>query len=155
MEHDVERVVADTKEHIRRAQGHESEPLPVEGYDRVTLKPEAVLMCARIVHAVIAAIDEEALSFESSRESLIAGIERVLERPDETPEENHQAWMEYRAAEGWVYGPFKDEARKTHPCMVPYDQLDRLDKSKDAIFLAVVRTFFGVGEQEHEHDSNL
>ena len=35
---------------------------------------------------------------------------------------------------GWVYGPTKDAATKTHPCCVPYTELPPIQKVKDAYF---------------------
>ena len=28
--------------------------------------------------------------------------------------------MKQKTDEGWVWGPFKDAEKKTHPCMVPF-----------------------------------
>lgn len=42
------------------------------------------------------------------------------------------AWVSYKAADGWRYGPFKDPVAKTHPCMVPYDKLPPEQRVKDA-----------------------
>jgi hypothetical protein len=38
-----------------------------------------------------------------------------------------------------VYGEVKDAVAKTHPCMVPYDDLPEFQRKKDALFLAIVR----------------
>ena len=52
--------------------------------------------------------------------------------------------MEYRKSEGWRYGLSKDPVAKTHPCMVPYAALGPFAQSKDMVFHAIVRTFFGL-----------
>ena len=54
------------------------------------------------------------------------------------PRESHENWMKFRAADGWVYGETKNEALKTHPCMVPYDQLPVEQRIKDYLFHAIV-----------------
>lgn len=56
-----------------------------------------------------------------------------------TPEQQHEAWLKAKAADGWVYGPYKDFEKKTHPCMVRYDDLDVVDQMKDQMFLTVVK----------------
>lgn len=121
---------------------------PPAGYDLVEPTDAAVLACAKIVHAAVEALNkthnELTLTWEQSKDSCIAGVRRTLANPGETPEQNHQAWMDYRRDEGWVYGAVKDPVAKTHPCMVPYNQLDPYQRSKDALFQAIVRTFFGV-----------
>lgn len=60
---------------------------------------------------------------------------------DITPEQVHINWMKQKEAEGWVYGEVKDLEKKTHPCMVPYDQLPQEQKSKDYIFKAICDFF--------------
>lgn len=56
-----------------------------------------------------------------------------------TPEEAHNVWMKVRKSEGWVYGPIKDLAAKTHPCMVPWNEVPQEQKIKDFLFLAVLK----------------
>ena len=73
------------------------------------------------------------------RESAVDGVLHALIYPDATPEQSHQNWMAGKIADGWVYGEVKDPAAKTHPCMVPYDQLPVFQRKKDALFLAIVR----------------
>lgn len=123
-------------------------PVAVAGYDLVEDKEDAILLCARIIHATVEALNkahnEQTLTWEQSRDSVIAGIKRHLANPNETPEDNHNAWMEYRTIEGWSYGPTKDADAKTHPCMLPYSALGPFQQSKDAIFTAIVDTFFGL-----------
>ena len=70
------------------------------------------------------------------RESAIDGVHNALDGA--TPEESHQNWSEYRLAQGWVYGPVKDELNRTHPCLIPYDQLPPEQLIKDALFVAIV-----------------
>lgn len=76
---------------------------------------------------------------EIIKNSAITGVEKHLENPM-TPEESHKSWMAYKAAEGWVYGKEKDIEKKTHPCMVPYEELPSSQKVKDYIFKAICDT---------------
>ncbi len=36
-----------------------------------------------------------------------------------------------RMAEGWTYGPVRDDAAKHHPCLVDYDSLPDSEKEYD------------------------
>lgn len=72
------------------------------------------------------------------RDSSLRGV--VLSISGQTPEELHQSWCDFKVANGWVFGPVKDEQNKTHPCLVPYDQLPESDKVKDHLFSAIVNT---------------
>jgi len=42
---------------------------------------------------------------------------------------------------GWVYGEVKDVEKKTHPCIVPYEQLPVEQQSKDYIFKGIVDAY--------------
>jgi DNA-binding transcriptional MerR regulator len=74
-------------------------------------------------------------------------VMRALADPGRTPEENHQGWLERLTADGWTLGP-KDEAAKTHPLLVPFDQLPAEAQQKDRLFIAIVRALSGTGPQE-------
>lgn len=43
----------------------------------------------------------------------------------------HDNWAAQRMAEGWKYGPERSDARKEHPCLVPYEQLPEAEKEYD------------------------
>ena len=84
----------------------------------------------------------------SIKKSAISGVEWHLDN-DLTPKESHQGWMDFKEIDGWVYGPIKDMTAKTHPCMVPYEDLPEVDKVKDELFKAIVDVF------KPEVDDNL
>lgn len=75
---------------------------------------------------------------EDIKNSAVVGVMHHLMNPEITPEESHEVWMEFKAKEGWVYGPTKDAGHKTHPCMVPYEQLPVAQRAKDYLFKATV-----------------
>jgi ryanodine receptor 2 len=55
-----------------------------------------------------------------------------LERLTETLAENaHDNWAVQRIKAGWQVGPARDDAKKLHPCLVPYDQLPESEKEYD------------------------
>lgn len=43
----------------------------------------------------------------------------------------HEIWAETRIAQGWTYGPERNDAAKKHPCLVPYNQLPEEEKVYD------------------------
>lgn len=54
-----------------------------------------------------------------------------------SPEELHEDWVHAYEAMGWVYGESRDPIKRTHPDIVPYDQLERREQDKDAVFVAL------------------
>jgi hypothetical protein len=108
--------------------------------------PKKILIIATVAHslnaALQAALGEKVESWgavpEEIRQSTIAGVTYNLENPDVTPEQGHEAWLKYRAAQGWVYGEVKDLEAKTHPNMVPFDELPITQRLKDHLFRATV-----------------
>ena len=46
-------------------------------------------------------------------------------------ENAHEIWAEERIAQGWSYGPRRDDSKKENPCMVPYSQLPEKEKDFD------------------------
>jgi RyR domain len=45
----------------------------------------------------------------------------------------HDLWALQRLADGWTHGPRRDDRAKTHPCLVPYDELPESEKVYDRI----------------------
>ncbi|MCF8566895.1 hypothetical protein LLE49_19435 [Alicyclobacillus tolerans] len=73
---------------------------------------------------------------EWQKQSAIAGVKFHMEN-ETTPEQSHESWMKQKIDDGWVYGEVKDPELKTHPCMVPYNQLPQEQRSKDYLFKAI------------------
>lgn len=68
--------------------------------------------------------------------SCIEGVKDALSGL--SPREHHEAWVETMRAEGWVQGPSKDGDAKTHPYLVPFDDLPPAQQAKTRLFLAIV-----------------
>ena len=43
----------------------------------------------------------------------------------------HDTWAKGRMDDGWTYGPVRDDAKKQHPCLVPYADLPESEKAYD------------------------
>lgn len=55
----------------------------------------------------------------------LAGLSEYL------AEQTHEIWAQQRIAEGWKYGPQRDEALKQTPDLVPYSQLAESERQYD------------------------
>lgn len=73
------------------------------------------------------------------RDSAIKGVQFAIDNPDAPDSAQHDAWMADKIAQGWEWGSEKDADRKTHPCLVPFDQLPPEQQAKDAVFRGIVR----------------
>lgn len=72
------------------------------------------------------------------RDSARNGVRFHLNNPGASPAASHENWLRDKERDGWRHGPVKDEAKKEHPCFVPYDQLPIEQRAKDYLFCAVV-----------------
>lgn len=43
----------------------------------------------------------------------------------------HEVWAQTRIEQGWSYGPERDDEKKHHPCLVPYEELPEAEKEYD------------------------
>lgn len=43
----------------------------------------------------------------------------------------HEVWAKSRIDQGWKYGEQRDDDKKTHPCLIPYDELPESEKDYD------------------------
>lgn len=43
----------------------------------------------------------------------------------------HEVWAARRIADGWTYGEKRDDEKKTHPCLVSYEELPESEKEYD------------------------
>jgi len=65
-------------------------------------------------------------------------LERRRQGVPASPEESHRHWLREKQAAGWRHGPVKDPTTREHPSMVPYAELPAEERTKDALFAAVV-----------------
>ena len=68
-----------------------------------------------------APLDTSGIELDASIEPLIELLARNA----------HDLWAQERLAQGWTYGPARDDSRKQHPCLVPYEQLPESEKKYD------------------------
>jgi RyR domain len=102
---------------------------------------------ARVIHKANSELQDiqgdpvPSLPWDSEDEEIRAGViaNVAYARDGATSAALHDAWLRDKAARGWRYGQEKDAQARTHPCMVPYDQLPAEQRDKDRLFIAIVR----------------
>lgn len=55
----------------------------------------------------------------------------LLPLVEEMAKNVHEVWAKNRMAEGWTYGPVRDDAKKETPCMLAYEDLPEGEKEYD------------------------
>jgi len=57
--------------------------------------------------------------------------EDILELREKLAENIHEVWSQQRIKEGWTYGNERNDQKKHHPGLVPYNQLSESEKQYD------------------------
>lgn len=57
--------------------------------------------------------------------------EELLKLTEQIAENVHEVWAKGRIADGWKYGPARNDEKKETPCLVPYAQLSESEKEYD------------------------
>lgn len=55
----------------------------------------------------------------------------LLNLTEKIAENVHDVWAAERISQGWVYGETRDDAKKTTPCLVAYEDLTEEEKEYD------------------------
>jgi len=55
----------------------------------------------------------------------------ILELTELLAKNTHEVWAQQRLAQGWSYGPHRNDARQEHPGLVPYEELSEVEKDYD------------------------
>jgi RyR domain len=70
--------------------------------------------------------------------SAINGVEFHMANPGTSASASHENWMAEKLATGWKYGTTKDSEAKLHPCLVPFEDLPKVQQAKDRLFCSIV-----------------
>jgi hypothetical protein len=58
----------------------------------------------------------------------------------------HEVWARQRMQDGWIWGPARDDARKQHPSLVPFEELPDSEKAYDnAMVTETLKTVLALG----------
>ena len=107
---------------------------------------EIVEKIARLAHEVMRAYDAALGARKPNwqlapvwmKRSTRNGVLYAIRNPDVSPAAAHEEWCRKKVEEGWSHGA-DDAGARTHPCLLPYDELTLEHRVKDYLFLGVVR----------------
>ncbi len=72
------------------------------------------------------------------RASTEESVRFVQAHPQAGAGAQHEQWMAQRQADGWTYGATRDDEKKHHPMLVPFDELPEFERKKDALVCAII-----------------
>lgn len=76
---------------------------------------------------------------------------------EEIARNTHSIWVELRQSEGWIYGPERNDVLKTHPCIVPFDELPESEREYDRrisseVLRYIVKLGFTIEKKDAVHN---
>lgn len=77
------------------------------------------------------------------RREMANEVRRLRNMPAYTRAAIHEEWRARKIEEGWAYGPVRGEWSKLHPRCVPYPELPKEERIKDALFESIVSALLG------------
>ena len=81
-------------------------------------------------------LDTSSIELEEPLASLLESIAR----------NTHEVWAMQRIDDGWTYGPHRNDERKEHPGLVPYEDLSESEKDYDRVVAQqVIKTILALG----------
>jgi hypothetical protein len=67
----------------------------------------------------------------------------------------HEVWAKQRVSEGWSYGPQRDDAKKEHPGLIPYEDLSTSEQEYDRnTALETLRVIIALGYEINKVDED-
>lgn len=57
--------------------------------------------------------------------------EELTQLTEEMARNVHEVWSAGRIKDGWTYGENRNDSLKTHPCLVPYEELSESEREYD------------------------
>ena len=73
------------------------------------------------------------------KNAAIHNVIYIIAHPEVSYKALHDYWMQEIINTGWSYGAIKDEEAKTHPSMIPFEQLSKKEQQKDKFFFTIVQ----------------
>lgn len=77
--------------------------------------------------------------------------ESLMELIELLARNNHENWAKQRIEEGWTAGSRRDDIKKEHPCLIPYEDLPESEKNYDRISsIEIIKAILSLGYSIHK-----
>ena len=85
----------------------------------------------------------------------IAVTPEILIISEAMAKNTHEVWAAGRMAEGWSWGPVRDDQAKKHPGLVPYEELSEEEKEYDRrTSMETLKLLLSLGYRLEKYDDN-
>lgn len=74
-------------------------------------------------------------------------VDYILSSEEISPEAMHNEWVDCKRRSGWTYGEKQSIENKTHPCLVPFDELSKEQREKDNLFISLSKALLNYKEK--------
>lgn len=91
-----------------------------------TIFPQA--NAGRSLRCITTLMDYQPTPVDTTKVALSAEIVQLTEY---LARNAHEVWARQRMAQGWRWGPKRDDENKQHPSLIPYEQLSEAEKELD------------------------
>ncbi|MEL6727360.1 MAG: RyR domain-containing protein [Pseudomonadota bacterium] len=117
--------------------------------------PEKIEKIARTAHDAIrgwrlANGQEEIPEWADAPDWMLAAtkesVSAVLKNLGMSASAQHDQWVAAKKRDGWKFGHTKDPIAKTHPLLIPFDQLPEVERMKDTLINAIVAALASIGD---------
>jgi hypothetical protein len=72
--------------------------------------------------------------------------ESLMELIELLARNNHENWAKQRIDDGWTVGKQRDDEKREHPGLIPYEELPETEKKYDRITsLEIIKTIIALG----------
>lgn len=72
------------------------------------------------------------------KKASIEAVEFRISNPNASAADQHDQWSEEKKHAGWKFGSSKDAEEKTHPLLIPYEELPFIERQKDALVASII-----------------
>jgi hypothetical protein len=118
--------------YLRFVQHNPPDPAYLQAFEKLDSwrKATNVAAAARIP-AILALVDLRLVPGEATEAEETAVREQLEHHLDVLGEHEHKLWVDFHIQNGWTYSPKRDNAKRRHNLLVPYDKLPDDQKAKD------------------------
>jgi len=85
---------------------------------------------------------------DEKKDSVLKDVEFLIANPEAGFDALHNQWLAQKQSDGWVYGEEVNEEAKTHPNILPFNELSQELQTRDQVFYGTVKAALSLPEEK-------